>query len=178
MVDAMTDPIIKNSSKADVASLHSIYTHEVLCGLASFEECPPSLDEFSARRRNVLELGLPFLVAECDGSAVGYAYANQYRSRAAYRNSVEDSVYVAPAFHGQGVGKKLLSALIQECAGGPWRQMIAVIGNSGNTGSIALHRKLGFREVGTLLAVGFKLGQWVDTVIMQRPLGPGAIGRL
>ena len=169
----MTDLIIRDSVPGDIAAIQSIYAHEVLYGIASFEEEPPKRTVIAARRQEILEQGLPFLVAEFRREVVGYAYATRHRPRPAYRNSIEDSVYVAPGFHGRGAGSKLLSTLIERCERGPWRQMIAVIGNSGNAGSIALHGRLGFREVGTLRAVGFKLGQWVDTVIMQRTLGPG-----
>ena len=169
----MTDLIIRRSNHVDIRAIHSIYAHEVLFGLASFEEVPPAVEEIAARRQAILAQGLPFLVAEIDGEVVGYAYANRHRPRAAYRNSIEDSVYVAPRSQGRGVGSRLLAALIDECERGPWRQMVAVIGNSGNRGSIALHCRQGFREVGTLEGVGFKLGRWVDTVIMQRALGTG-----
>jgi L-amino acid N-acyltransferase YncA len=121
----------------------------------------------------VLTMGLPYLAAEIDGQLVGYAYATGYRPRAAYRHTIEDSVYVAPGRSGRGVGTALLTELIVRCTVGPWRQMLAVIGNSGNTASIALHRRMGFRLVGTLTSVGFKLGEWIDTVLMQRPLGDG-----
>jgi len=118
-------------------------------------------------------MNLPYLVAEIDGQVVGYAYATQYRPRSAYRHSLEDSVYVREGFGGRGIGVALLAELIARCETGPWRQMIAVIGDSGNAPSIGLHRKLGFREAGLLTAVGFKFGRWVDSVLMQRPLGEG-----
>jgi phosphinothricin acetyltransferase len=126
-----------------------------------------------ARRASVLDLGLPYLAAEAAGQVVGYSYATGYRPRPAYRHTIEDSVYVAERMQGRGIGRALLSALIARCETGPWRQMVAVIGDSGNAGSIALHRQQGFRLVGTFEAVGFKLGRWVDTVLMQRALGPG-----
>jgi phosphinothricin acetyltransferase len=126
------------------------------------------------RHAAVKELGLPYLVAEQEGQVVGYAYATTYRPRAAYRHTIEDSVYVASGMSGRGIGRALLSALIGRCEAGPWRQMLAVIGNSGNAGSIALHSRLGFQPIGTLNSVGFKLGQWVDTVLMQRALGQGS----
>jgi phosphinothricin acetyltransferase len=164
---------VRDSAPGDVEEICSIYAHHVLHGLASFEEVPPDAKEVSARREGVLALGLPYLVAEIDGHVAGYSYATLYRMRSAYRHSLEDSVYVREGFHGRGIGYALLAELIERCSAGPWRQMIAVIGDSANAGSIALHRKLGFREVGNLESVGFKFGRWVDSVLMQRTLGSG-----
>lgn len=166
--------VIRASTSDDVAAVHDIYTHYVLDSLSTFEEVPPSLDEMAERREAVLLAGLPHLVAEVDGRVAGYAYATAYRPRAAYRYTVEDSVYVADGMAGRGIGRALLGALIARCEAGPWRQMLAVVGNSANAGSIALHERLGFKRIGTLEAVGFKLGRWVDTVLMQRALGDGA----
>jgi len=157
----------------DLAEVHAIYSHHVLYGLASFEEVPPPVEELRVRRESVLALRLPYLVAEIDGRIAGYAYATLYRTRSAYRYSLEDSVYVRDGFAGRGIGHALLAELIERCSAGPWRQMIAVIGDSANAPSIELHRKLGFRPAGTLEAVGFKFGRWVDSVLMQRPLGEG-----
>jgi L-amino acid N-acyltransferase YncA len=157
-----------------MAAVQAIYAHHVLHGLATFEEEPPSTAELIGRRAAVLALGLPYLVAELDGQVAGYSYATHYRARPAYRFSIEDSVYVADGMRGRGIGAALLGELIERCDAGPWRQMIAIIGDSGNAGSIALHRRLGFQMVGTLTGAGFKLGRWVDTVLMQRALGPGA----
>ena len=126
-----------------------------------------------SRRAAVLRLGLPYLVAELDGRVVGYSYATFYRTRPAYRFTVEDSVYVEDGLHGRGIGTALLAELIARCERGPWRQMLAVIGDSDNAGSIALHRRLGFMPAGNLVSVGFKFGRWVDSVFMQRALGPG-----
>jgi L-amino acid N-acyltransferase YncA len=165
--------IVRDAVGADMAAIHSIYAPHVLRGLATFEEVPPSVKELSARRATVLSLNLPYLVAELDGRVAGYAYATAYRPRPAYRHTVEDSVYVAEGFGGRGLGSALLGTLIERCEAGPWRQMLAIIGNSGNAGSIALHRRLGFEPAGTLKSVGFKLGQWVDTILMQRALGLG-----
>lgn len=165
--------VVRDALDADMAAVQAIYAHHVLHGLATFEEVPPSLDEMKGRRVAVLAAGLPYLVAEIGVEVVGYAYATAYRPRPAYRFSIEDSVYVAEGLGGKGVGAALLSVLIARCEQGPWRQMLAVIGNSGNEGSIALHRKMGFTHVGTFTSVGFKLGRWVDTVLMQRPLGEG-----
>lgn len=157
----------------DMAAVQAIYAHHVLYGLASFEAVPPSIAEMGARRDNVLAAGLPYLVAEVGGRVVGYSYATAYRPRAAYRNTIEDSVYVAHGMIGHGIGHALLAELLHRCESGHWRQMLAVIGDSGNAGSIALHRSLGFETVGLLTSVGFKFGRWVDSVLMQRALGPG-----
>jgi phosphinothricin acetyltransferase len=164
---------VRDATDHDLPQIRGIYAHHVLHGLASFEEIPPPVEEIRARRAAVLELGLPYLVFERDGRVAGYSYATLYRTRAAYRHTLEDSVYVREGEGRRGIGEALLRELVERCARGPWRQMIAVIGDSANTPSIALHRKLGFREVGTLSSVGFKFGRWVDSVLMQRALGPG-----
>jgi L-amino acid N-acyltransferase YncA len=163
--------LVREATEADLPAIGRIYAPHVLHGLASFEEVPPSSDELLARWRSAVALGLPWLVAERGGGVVGYSYAARYRLRSAYRYTVEDSVYVEPGAGGQGLGRALLGALIERCEAGPWRQMVAVIGDSGNAASIALHERLGFRPAGTLHAVGFKLGRWVDSVLMQRALG-------
>lgn len=165
---------VRDATESDMPAIQAIYAEAVLHGLASFEETPPTVEDMLSRRARVRDLGLPYLAAERDGRIVGYAYATAYRDRPAYRYTVEDSVYVADGMRGQGIGRALLTALVAACDAGPWRQMVAVIGDSGNSGSIALHESLGFRMVGTFEAVGFKLGRWVDTVLMQRPLGPGS----
>ena len=165
---------IRDAAEADMPEVQAIYAHHVLRGLASFEEIAPGVDELRTRRESALVHGLPYLVAELDGRVAGYAYATPYRSRSAYRHCIEDSVYVREGFGGKGIGAALLAALIRRCEEGPWRQMVAVIGDSANAASIGLHRKLGFRVVGTLEAVGFKFGRWVDSVLMQRPLGEGS----
>ena len=164
---------VRASRESDLEDIRRIYAHEVLCGLATFECSAPDLEEVAKRRQGVLALGLPHLVAELEGEIVGFAYASRHRPRPAYNHTVENSVYVAEGLRGTGTGKMLLSALIAECERGPWRQMVAVIGDSGNAGSIGLHTSLGFRQVGILQSVGFKLGRWVDTVIMQRTLKEG-----
>jgi L-amino acid N-acyltransferase YncA len=169
-VDAV---IIRDSTEADLAAIQRIYAHHVLHGLASFEEEVPTVVELARRRADVLARGLPHLVAERDGAVVGYSYASPYRARAAYRFSIEDSVYVVEGLSGRGIGRALLTALIAKCEAGGWRQMVAIIGDSGNAGSIALHERLGFRMVGTFRAIGFKHGRWVDSVLMQRALGVG-----
>lgn len=165
--------LVRDAQEADMGAIQAIYTHHVLYGLASFEETPPSVEEMLARRQTVLGLGLPYLAAVQDGRVVGYSYASSYRPRPAYRHTIEDSVYVAEGQAGRGIGGALLSGLIGRCEVGPWRQMLAVIGDSGNAGSIGLHRRFGFEPVGTLRSAGFKFGRWVDTVLMQRSLGPG-----
>lgn len=165
--------LVRDACEADMERVQAVYGLHVLRGLASFEETPPGVPELMARRAHVLALGLPYLVAELRGRVVGFAYAGSYRPRPAYRHTVEDSVYVEEGLGGHGIGKTLLGALIARCESGPWRQMIAVIGNSGNTASIRLHAHFGFQMAGKLAAVGFKHGQWVDSVLMQRALGPG-----
>ncbi|MGK9233736.1 GNAT family N-acetyltransferase [Inquilinus limosus] len=164
---------VRDAAEADLPAVQAIYARHVLHGLASFEETPPDVAELAARRAAVLAQGLPYLAAEIDGRLVGYAYAGAYRPRPAYRHTVEDSVYVADGQAGRGIGRALLGALIERCEAGPWRQMVAVIGDSGNTASITLHERLGFQRVGLLQSVGFKFGRWVDSVLMQRALGPG-----
>lgn len=165
--------VIRDADEADMTAVQRIYAHHVLHGLASFEEVPPSVQDLIARRASVLAAGLPYLVAERDGEVVGYSYATGFRARSGYRHTIEDSVYVAEGLAGKGIGSTLLGALISRCESGHWRQMIAVIGDSGNAASIALHRRFGFRLVGTFGSAGFKLGRWVDVVFMQRALGAG-----
>ncbi|WP_321791516.1 N-acetyltransferase family protein [Caballeronia sp. J97] len=163
-------PLVRDSAPEDFDAIARIYSHYVENALATFEETAPSVDDMRARHAAIAAAGLPYLVAELDGQLAGYAYASTYRPRSAYRHTIEDSVYVADGLGGRGVGLALLTALIGRCERGPWRQMIAVIGNSGNAGSIALHARLGFEHVGVLRKVGFKHGRWVDTVLMQRVL--------
>jgi len=176
----VTDPAATISIRpviaADLDAIQRIYAHHVLYGLASFEETPPDAAELTRRWRAIADAGLPYLCAtdSADGTIVGYAYAGPYRPRSAYRFSVEDSVYVAPGAAGRGIGRALLRRLIDICTDLGKRQMIAVIGDSGNTASIALHRACGFELAGTFVAIGFKHGRWVDSVLMQRPLGPGS----
>jgi L-amino acid N-acyltransferase YncA len=167
--------VVRDASAADMVAVQLIYSHHVLHGLATFEETPPSVEDLQARRIAVLASGLPYLVAECGGEIVGYCYATSYRPRPAYRHTIEDSVYIRDGHGAKGIGTALLETLITRCEHGPFRQMLAVIGNSANAGSLALHRRLGFETIGTLCAVGFKLGRWVDTVLMQRPIGDSNI---
>ena len=173
MTDRDTTVHVRPSETRDLPAIQAIYAHNVTHGLGSFEEVPPDIEEMTARRLAIVERGMPHLVAEAGGQVVGYAYVGPYRPRPAYRYTVENSVYVAPEAVRLGVGRALLAALIQNCEAGRWRQMVAVIGDVGNTASIALHAALGFHEAGHLKAVGFKHGRWVDVVIMQRPLGAG-----
>ena len=170
----MTAPQIRSSKAADMPAIAEIYGYYVLNGLASFELLAPSIDEMTKRRADVISRNFPYLVAELDGRVVGYAYASLYRSRPAYRHTLEDSVYVHKDFAGRGVGHLLLDALIEGCTKAGVRQLIAVIGDSSNKGSIKLHAACGFKRTGTLKAVGLKFGEWVDSVIMQRTIGEGA----
>ena len=164
--------LIRTSVVEDLPAITAIYAKEVLHALDSFEVEPPDLNEVGRRREELLSIGYPYLVATVEDQVVGYAYAGPYRSRPAYRYSLENSIYVAREARNCGVGKKLLTDLIAVCTQGDWRTMIAVIGDINNTGSIALHRSLGFRHVGTIESVGYKLNQWVDSVIMQKVLKP------
>ena len=165
--------LVRDASEADMAAVSDIYAHYVLHSLATFEETPPTREELLARRRASVERGLPYLVAEAHGKTLGFAYAAEYRARPAYRFTIEDSVYVAEGLSGQGIGSALLGEVIARCERGPWRQMLAVVGDSENAGSIALHRRFGFELVGVLRSVGFKFGRWVDTPVLQRSLGLG-----
>jgi len=164
---------VRPSTDADLPAITAIYAWNVLNGLGTFEEDPPAQDEMARRRAAFLDRGLPYLVAERDGVVLGYAYAGPFRLRAAYRYTVEDSVYVSPDAVGMGVGKALLGALIQACEALGLRQMCAVIGDSGNEASIGLHAAMGFTQYGAFPAMGHKFGRWVDLVWMQRPLNGG-----
>jgi len=164
---------IRDARQADLAAIQAIYAHHVQHGLASFEERPPDLDEMRRRFEEIVARRLPYLVG-CIGDAVtGYGYCAPYRARSAYRYVLEDSVYVDPAYQRRGVGRALLASLIERCTALGYRQLIAVIGDSAHLPSIGVHADAGFLRVGTLRSVGFKFGRWVDTVIMQRPLGAG-----
>lgn len=166
---------IRPAAESDFDAIQRIYAHHVLTGLASFEEVSPDVAELTRRWRGIVDAGLPYLCAlEADGALAGYAYAGPYRPRSAYRFTVEDSVYMAPGAGGRGIGRALLQQLIDICISLGKRQMIAVIGDSGNAASIALHRACGFSLTGTFQAIGFKHGRWVDSVLMQRALGPGS----
>lgn len=169
----LTKPAIRAARENDMPAIQAIYGHHVLQGLGTFELTPPSVEEMARRWRDVTAQGMPYLVCEDGGAVTGYAYAAFYRARPAYRFSVEDSVYIGPDGARRGYGRLLVSALVDRCTDLGFRQMLAVIGDRDNQGSIGLHRALGFRETGSLPAVGFKHGRWVDVVIMQRALGPG-----
>src|SRR5579864_7851595 len=164
---------IRSANETDVPEIQSIYAHHVLHGTGTFEEEPPPVEEIAERLAKVLGSGWSWLVATDATGVLGYAYYTQFRDRSAYRYCVEDSVYVREDVRGQGVGKALVARLIEDATAAGMRQMIAVIGDSENTGSIGVHASLGFHMVGTLRAVGVKFGQWVDVVSMQRPLGKG-----
>lgn len=159
--------------EADIAAIQAIYAHHVLHGLASWEETPPDAAEITRRCDAILADGYPYIVATLDGAVVGYAYASKYRPRPAYRHTVENSVYVAHDRVGRGIGARLLDALIARCTAQGLRRMVAIIGDSANAASIALHAKAGFNPVGVIPSCGYKNGQWLDQVIMERPLGPG-----
>ncbi|MFN3745842.1 MAG: GNAT family N-acetyltransferase [Hyphomicrobiaceae bacterium] len=169
----MTSLNVRPVRETDIPAIVDIYAHAVLHGVASFEIEPPDAAEMVRRLRAVVDGGYPYLVAEKDNRVLGYAYASAYRARPAYRNSVENSVYVAPDAHRLGVGRALLKELIDATTRLGFRQMIAVIGDSANAASISLHRTLGFTFCGTIHSVGYKHGRWLDSVIMQRALGPG-----
>ncbi|MFN7132121.1 MAG: GNAT family N-acetyltransferase [Myxococcales bacterium] len=168
-----TPPTLRDSRAEDLARITSIYAHHVLHGTGTFELEPPDEAELARRRDEVLGRGLPWLVAERDGKLLGFAYANVFRTRPAYRFCLEDSVYLAPDAQRQGVGRALLAQLLARCEALGARQMLAVIGDAENTGSIALHRALGFTHAGVLKSAGWKFGRWLDVVLMQRALGPG-----
>jgi phosphinothricin acetyltransferase len=168
------EPVIRPSKAADVAAIAEIYGYHVLHGLASFELLAPSADEIAKRRADVVGRNFPYLAAEVDGRVVGYAYASLYRARPAYRHTLEDSIYVHKDYQGRGIGKLLLGGLIDGCEKAGSRQLIAVIGDSDNHGSVRLHAACGFEHAGVLKAVGFKFGRWVDSVYMQRDIGEGA----
>jgi len=166
--------ILRDSSAADVAACGDIYREAVRNGTGTFELDEPDDAEMARRRDAILAQGLPWLVAEHGGQVLGYAYANQFRPRRAYRFCVEDSIYLAPAARGQGVGKLLLAELIGRCERLGIRQMLAVIGDAQNTGSISVHKACGFKHTGTFAAAGWKFERWLDVVMMQRRLGTGA----
>jgi phosphinothricin acetyltransferase len=169
----MTESAIRAARPADVAAITRIYAEAVEHGTATFEIEPPAEAEMARRQRALLADGYPYLVAEVGGFIAGYACAGPYRARPAYHWCVEDSIYLAPQFRRQGLGAALLTRLVEDAAARGFRQMIAVIGDSAQVPSIAVHTRVGFARIGTLRSVGFKHGRWLDTVLMQRPLGRG-----
>lgn len=162
---------IRPSLDADLAAMTAIYGHHVLHGTGTFETVPPTEAEMAARRADVLAKGLPWLVVEDAGQVLGYAYCQWFKPRPAYRFSAEDSIYLHPEAAGRGLGRQLLAALIEQAEQAGLRKLIAVIGDSGNAASVALHRSLGFEPVGTIGACGWKFGRWLDIVLMEKPLG-------
>jgi L-amino acid N-acyltransferase YncA len=165
--------LIRPAAAQDLPAIQSIYAHHVMHGLASFEEVPPALEEMRGRFEDISKQGFPYLVAEERGEILGYGYCSLYRTRSAYRHTLEDSIYVKQGQQGKGVGKAVLKELIVRCEALNCRQLIAVIGDSANAGSIKLHTSLGFVRAGLLRSTGYKFGRWVDSVYMQLPLGPG-----
>ena len=165
--------LVRPAAPQDLPAIQAIYAHHVLHGLASFEEVAPPLEEMRRRFEAVAADGLPYLVAEEKGEVLGYGYCSVYRTRSAYRHTLEDSIYVKEGKQGRGVGKALLAELIARCTALNYRQIIAVIGDSANAGSIELHASLGFVRAGNLRSTGYKFGRWVDSVLMQLPLGQG-----
>jgi phosphinothricin acetyltransferase len=169
------DVLLRPAEEQDIPAITAIYAEAVRNGVASYELDPPDLPEMSRRWRELTAKGFPYFVAAAGNDGVlGYAYAGPYRPRAAYRFSVEDSIYLAPAARKRGIGRRLLAHLIQECEARAFRQMIAVIGGgTEHSASVGLHERLGFRMIGVIEGSGFKHGRWLDTVLMQRALGPG-----
>jgi L-amino acid N-acyltransferase YncA len=165
---------IRPANEADLPAITAIYEQAVRFGTATFELVPPDLAEMTRRYRVLTDGGFPYLVGVLKGRVVGYAYASAYRPRPAYRFTVENSIYLDPSIHRRGIGLQLMQRLIAECEARGYRQMIAVIGDSANAGSIGVHVKTGFTLIGTHPSVGLKFGRWLDTVMMQRPLGDGA----
>ncbi len=164
---------LRPATSQDVAAIQEIYAWHVLNGIATFEEVVPECEQMAERLHQITAQGYPYIVAEKNNEIVGYAYASSFRPRIAYRYTVENAIYLRHDQARMGIGSLLLAELIRLCEAGPWRQMIAVIGSSANAGSIGVHRKAGFEMVGTLRTTGFKHGQWVDTVLMQRALSGG-----
>lgn len=165
--------VIRPSTADDLPAITAVYAWNVENGTGTFELEAPDLAEMSRRRDDVLSKGLPWLVAERGGQVLGYAYANHFRPRRAYRFCLEDSIYLADAARGQGIGRLLLAELVARCEAAGARQMLAVIGDSANAGSIGVHRALGFEHTGLLRSAGWKFGRWLDVVLMQKSLGTG-----
>lgn len=166
-------PIIRPSQAADIQAITAIYAHHVLHGTGTFELDPPSQSDMTSRRADVLAKGLPYLVAVDGDKVLGFAYCNWFKPRPAYRFSAEDSIYLAPDAFGKGLGRALLTELAAQAEKAGVRKLIAVIGDSANTGSIAVHRSVGFSHVGVLKSCGWKFDQWRDVVMMDKALGLG-----
>lgn len=164
---------LRPSTDADVPAITAIYAHHVLHATGTFETTPPTEEDMAGRRRDVLGRGLPYLVAEREGRVLGFAYCQWFKPRPAYRFSAEDSIYLHPDAAGQGIGKQLLAALVDRAEAAGIRKLIAVIGDSGNAGSIGVHRALGFHEVGVIQSCGWKFGRWLDIVLMEKAVGAG-----
>jgi L-amino acid N-acyltransferase YncA len=173
----MTEPTIRPATAGDIPAITAIYHPAVLAGTASFEVEPPGEEEMLRRFKAVVDAGYPYFVAELDGRIAGYAYAGPYRTRPGYRFTVENSIYIAPDAQGKGIGGLLLARLVSTCTAKGFRLMVAVIGDSENFASISLHRRAGFTFCGTIHSVGYKFGRWLDSVIMQLPLGEGNTSR-
>ena len=169
----MTQVLVRSASASDIPAITAIYGASVLHGTASFEVEPPDEAEMRRRFEAITGAGYPYIVAELDGRVTGYAYANAYRTRPAYRFTVEDSIYLAPDMQGKGIGRALLESLVSTCTAKGYRLMLAVIGDSAQQASIRLHRSQGFTFCGTIHSVGYKFDRWLDSVIMQLPLGEG-----
>jgi L-amino acid N-acyltransferase YncA len=167
----MNDVSLRTATTADIPAITRIYAHAVTYGTASFELEPPDQAEMARRQQALLARDFPYIVAELAGTVAGYAYAGPYRDRRAYEWCVEDSLYIAPELHRRGIGRLLLTRLVAESEARGFRQMIAVIGDSANTASVAVHAAVGFRLIGNFQSIGFKHGRWLDTVLMQRALG-------
>ena len=164
-------PTIRPSSDQDIPAITAIYAHHVLNGTGTFETIPPTLEDMTLRRADVLSKELPYLVAEQDGQILGFAYCNWFKPRPASRYSAEDSIYMADGARGQGAGKQLLAALAAQAEAAGVRKLIAVIGDSANQGSVRVHEAVGFTPVGVLKSCGWKFGKWLDVVLMEKPLG-------
>ena len=173
LIRDVSDILVRDVSDIDLPAIQEIYAHHVCHGLASWEETPPDLAEITRRRDAIVGDGYPYRVALVEGRVAGYAYVGKYRPRPAYRHTVENSVYIAENRVGGGIGTRLLDDLIATCTAIGLRRMVGIIGDSANHASIALHKKAGFEMVGIIPSCGFKAGQWLDQVIMQRSLGPG-----
>jgi L-amino acid N-acyltransferase YncA len=163
---------VRPAVRADLGAVAGILAFYVTDSVVTFEEDPPGLPDWHQRLDGLAERGLPFVVAEADGVVAGYAYASPWRPKPAYRHTVEDSVYLAPGQRGRGLGRRLLESVLAGCADAGVRQVIAVIADSGDPASVALHRACGFADAGRLAQVGYKHGRWVDTVLMQREVKP------